>query len=80
MPPTLAKLAGLGALGAIGFFVALYALIVYGSVPRTTGGIDRITAVVTWISVGVVVLLLSAFHVVIARQLFDLGRGVRSAP
>jgi len=80
MPPQLAKLAGLGALGAVGFFVALFALIAYASIPRTTGGIDRTTAAVTWISIGVVVLLVGAFHVVIARRLFDLGRGIRSEP
>ena len=74
MPPRLAKLAGLGAFGAIALFVALFALIAYASLPRDTGGIDSIQAAVTWISVGVVIVALAALHVVLGRQLLELGR------
>jgi hypothetical protein len=77
MPPKLAKLAGLGAFAAIALFVALYALIVYVTIPRPSGGIDRTQAVVTWLSVGAVVLALAAVHVVLARGLLDLSRGAK---
>jgi hypothetical protein len=80
MPPRLAKLAGLGAFGAIGLFVALYALIVYVSLPRSTGGIDWIAAIVTWIAVGIVVLALAGLHVVLGRRLLDLSRGRHAEP
>jgi hypothetical protein len=77
MPPRIAKLVGLGAFGAILFFVALFALIAYGAIPRSTGGIDRIEAAVTWISVGLAVLALIAVHVVVGRGLMDRARGRR---
>ena len=77
MAPRYAKLAGLGAFGAIAMFVALYALIAFASMPRDTGGIDRIHAVVTWISVGLVILALAALHVVLGRQLLDLSKSDR---
>ena len=73
MPPRLARLAGLGAFGAIALFVAIFALIAYISLPRDTGGIDSILAAVTWISVGVVILAMAGLHVVLGRQLLDLG-------
>ena len=73
MSPRLAKLAGLGAFGAIAVFVALFALIAYVSLPGDTGGIDSTLAAVTWISVGVVILAMAALHIVIGRQLLELG-------
>jgi hypothetical protein len=77
MPPRIAKLIGLGAFGAIVLFVAIYALVVYASAPRSTGGIDRIEATVTWISVGLVVLALIGVHVVVGRGLLAFSRGTR---
>ena len=77
MPPRIARLIGLGAFGAILLFVAIYALVVYASVPRSTGGIDSIEAIVTWIAVGLVVLGVIGVHVVVGRGLVDYGRGVR---
>jgi len=77
MHPKLVKLAALGAFGAIALFVALYALIVYGSIPRSTGGIDRTQAIVTWLSVGLSVAALAALHVVLGRELLELSRGER---
>lgn len=77
MPPRIAKLIGFGAFGAIVLFAAIYALVVYASVPRSTGGIDWIEATVTWIAVGLVVLALIGVHLVVARGLLAFGRGVR---
>lgn len=77
MPPRIAKLIGLGAFGGIVLFVAIYALVVYASVPRSTGGIDGIQATLTWIAVGLVVLALIGVHVVVGRGLLAYGRGVR---
>jgi hypothetical protein len=75
MPPKFAKLAGLGALGAIALFVALYALIIKITVPGRSSGIDATQSVVTWIAVGLVILALAGLHVVIGRQLLDIGKG-----
>ena len=75
MPPKFAKLAGMGALGAIAGFIALYALIIKITVPGNSSGIDRTQSVVTWISVGLVVLALAGLHVVIGRQLLAIGKG-----
>lgn len=77
MPPRIAKLAAFGAFGAVAFFLAIYVLIAVASVPRHTGGIDWIEAMVTWISVGIAVLALVALHIVFARALFDVARGGR---
>ena len=77
MPPRIARLIGFGAFGAVVLFVAIYALVVWASVPRSTGGIDRIEATVTWIAIGLVVLALVGLHIVIARGLLAFSRGVR---
>lgn len=77
MPPRIARLAALGAFGAVFLFVALFALIAFASLPRRTGGIDGIEATVTWISVGLTVLALIAVHIIIGRELFALARGTR---
>jgi Na+/H+ antiporter NhaA len=77
MPPRIAKLAALGAFGAIGLFVLIYVVIAIAAAPRRTGGIDWTEAMVTWISVGLTVLALIAVHLVIARRLFTVARGVR---
>ncbi len=74
MPPKFAKLAGLGALGAIVLFLALYAFIIKLSAPGHYSGIDLTLGVVTWISIGLVVLALAGLHVVIGRQLLTLGK------
>jgi hypothetical protein len=80
MPPKIARLAGLGAFGACAGFAALYAYVAYISRHTTTGGMMPVLSVVTWISVGLVVLALIGLHIVIARQLLSLSRGeVRSA-
>jgi hypothetical protein len=75
MPPRIARLAGLGAFGACGAFVALYAYVSYVSRHTATGGMMPVLSVVTWISVGLVVLALIGLHVVIAKRLLSLSRG-----
>jgi hypothetical protein len=75
MPPKFAKLAGMGALGAIVLFLALYAFIIKLSAPGHYSGIDLTLGVVTWISIGLVVLALAGLHLVIGRQLLSLGKG-----
>lgn len=77
MPPRIARLIGFGAFGGIVVFVAIFALVVYASVPRTTGGIDAIQATVTWIAIGLVVLAVVGVHIVVGRGLLAYGRGVR---
>ena len=75
MPPKLARLIGFGALGAIGLFVAVYALIIIVTFPRAPSGMTTPLDVVTWIAVGLVILALIATHLVIARQLLYIGKG-----
>jgi hypothetical protein len=75
MPTKYARLAGLGAFGACAGFVALYALVVYISRHTATGGMTETLSVVTWISIGLVVLALIAVHVAIGKELLSLGRG-----
>ena len=69
MPPKIARLAGLGAYGACVAFVALFAFIAYVSRHTATGGMMTTLSVVTWISVGMVVIALVIVHVAIGRQL-----------
>jgi hypothetical protein len=76
MPPRIAKLAGMGAFGAIVFFVALFGYIFWVSAPRAHGGIDSISAIVVWIALTIVLLGLIAVHVVLGRGLLALSRGV----
>ena len=75
MPPKYARLAGLGALGACAGFVALYLYVSYLSRHTATGGMMPVLSVITWISVGLVVLALIGLHVVLAKQLLSLARG-----
>jgi hypothetical protein len=75
MPPKIARLAGLGAFGACAGFLALYLYVAYISRHTATGGMMPALSVVTWISVGLVVLALIGLHVVIAKQLLSLARG-----
>ena len=75
MPPKIARLAGLGAFGACAAFIALYAYVSFISRHTTTGGMMPVLSVVTWISVGLVVLALIGLHIVIAKQLLLVSRG-----
>ncbi len=79
MPPRIARLAALGAFGAVALFVFIYVVIAIASAPRRTGGIDMIEAVVTWISVGIAVLGLIAAHIVVGRGLLAYSRGRRTS-
>ena len=75
MPPKIARLAGLGAFAASIGFVVLFALIAYASRHTVTGGMMSTLSVVTWISVGLVVIALVVVHVAIGRQLLYIGSG-----
>jgi hypothetical protein len=75
MPAAIAKLVGLGAYGACVGLAALFALIVYGTRHTSTGGISPVLSVVTWISVGLIILALIGAHVLLGRQLVYLGKG-----
>ena len=75
MPPKYARLAGLGAFGACAGFVALYLYVSYLARHTPKGGMMPVLSVVTWISVGLVVLALIGLHVVLGKQLLSLARG-----
>jgi hypothetical protein len=75
MPPKIARLAGLGAFGACAAFVGLYALIVWGTRPGASAGLDATERFLTWFTVGGVILALLGVHLVIGRQLLAVARG-----
>jgi TRAP-type C4-dicarboxylate transport system permease small subunit len=77
MPPRLARLAAFGAYGACAAIVALFAAVAFISRHTTTGGMMPALSVVTWISLGIVVLALVAAHIILARQLVALADGKR---
>ena len=79
MPPKIARLAGLGAFGAIGVFVLLFAYVFYISRHTPLGGMMPALSAVTWISLTLVLLALIAVHVVIGKQLLYIAsdRGPR---
>lgn len=62
------RYAALGALGAAGGLLGLYLLIVLGTLPHR-GGLDMWHSLITWISLGGVIALLIAVHLVYARLL-----------
>ena len=71
LPPRIARLLALGALGVTFALVLLFAFLVWLTIPRTTGGIDRTEAILTWIACGGAIVGLIAVHLVLARQLWD---------
>jgi TRAP-type C4-dicarboxylate transport system permease small subunit len=75
MPPRIARLTGLGALAACGAFAALFLYVAYISRHTATGGMMPALSVVSWISVGIVVVALIAVHIAIGKQLLYIGRG-----
>lgn len=74
MPPKYAKLAGLGAYGACGGLLGLFALLIFFTRPVGGGGLLPALSYVTWISLAVVFAALIGAHVVVARQLMHIGR------
>jgi len=74
MPPRIARLAGLGALGATVGMLALFALIIFFTRHTPTGGMTGTLSAVTWISLAVVFAALIAAHVAIGKQLMHIGR------
>ncbi len=75
MPRKIAKLAGFGAFGAIALFLAIFLWIVLKTLPRSSSGMTPVLDIVTWISIGLVIVALALTHVIIARQLLYIGRG-----
>lgn len=76
MPPKIAKLAGLGALGAAAGLLGLYlALVILLMRPSPLHGIDGINAAVAWISLGGLFAALAIAHVAIGKQLLLLSKG-----
>lgn len=67
-------LAGLGALGAAGGLVAIFALVVFISLPY---GIDRTESGIAIVSVGLLFLVLVLSHVIYGRILLEAARGKR---
>ena len=67
-------LAGLGALGAACGLVAIFALVVFISLPY---GIDRSESAIAMVSVGLLLLALVLSHVIYGRILLEAARGKR---
>jgi len=75
METRIARFAGLGAFAACAGLLALYALLIYVTMPTRTGGMNLATAAVTWIALGGLFVALIAVHVVLGRQLLLLSKG-----
>ena len=69
-----ARLAALGAAGAAFGLIALYLLFIFFTRPTPIGGMNWSTALVTWVSVGVVIAILVLVHLVFARELHEAAR------
>lgn len=77
MPPKIARLAGLGALGASAGLLALFALVVFVTRGTPHSGMDAAMRAMTWIAVGGVIVALVAVHVMIGRRLLNVAAGRR---
>lgn len=65
------RTAALGALGVAGAIFLVYLAFCFVTRPQAvTGGMDWTSAVVTWISTGMLALAIIAVHVALARQLW----------
>lgn len=73
MPPKIARLAGLGAFGAIGGFALLFALLAWVSAHTALGGITIGLSWVAWISMSIVFAALIGVHVYLGHQLILLS-------
>lgn len=72
----LERLAALGALAVSGGLVLVFVGFVFLTRPTGTG-IDTTEAFVSWVSVGLVLLVLIAAHLYFARVLFAMAKGRR---
>jgi hypothetical protein len=78
MPPRLAYLAAAGAVTVALAMLALFALLVFISLPRPAhGGMNFGMAAVTWISLAVVFIVLIGSHVRYAWVLWEVAHGKR---
>ena len=75
METRIARLAGLGAFGASAGMLALFLLLAWVARPIATGGINAVTAWVTWLSLGGLFGALIVVHVVLGRRLLVLSQG-----
>ena len=75
MPPTIARLAGLGAFAVCAGIAAVFALFVYITRPTGSSGLDAPERFVAWFAVAGVLLALAVVHVAIGRQLMTLAKG-----
>lgn len=75
MPPTIARLAGLGAFGVCVALAALFALIAWIAGPSPSAGLDATQRFLTLFTIAGVVLALIGVHVLLGRQLLAVARG-----
>ena len=68
------RLMGLGALGASGFFLLLYAGFLFLTRPGADAGMDWTHRLIAWIGIGGIILALIAVHVVVGLQLIGEPR------
>ena len=80
MPPRIARLAGLGALGAAAGLLVLAAAFGFITRPGAYAGMDTASQALAWGAVAGVLVALAVVHIVLGRQLLALGRGERREP
>lgn len=77
MPQRLARLAGMGALGAAAGLLGLAVLFALVTRPGPYAGMDAPSRALAWGAVAGVMLALSLVHVVLGRELLAMSRGER---
>ncbi len=69
-----ARLAAYGAYAVCVGLLAVFAFVVWLTRPVPTGGMNWGMAALTWIAVGVVVVVVSAAHIAMTGQLFEAAK------
>jgi hypothetical protein len=80
LPSKLARLLGAQMLVVIAGLAVLWAVVIFFTRPNeppSTGGIDDVNVMITWVAFTVILLALALIHLLFARQLFSEARGVR---
>lgn len=78
LPPKVAKLAGLGALGAAAGLLLLPLVFALLTRPGQYAGMDWPNRALAWMAIAGVLIALALVHVLLGRQLIALGRGDRN--
>ncbi len=80
MSPSTLRLLSLVALGKVAAFIALYALLIYISIPNATGGMEPIMATVCYVAFTCIFGAMSIVAINFSRQLSREAKGKYTLP